>query len=200
MSHPPHPPHPPMPWSWRRSALFFSEQFTSCNQCHQLSRSQMDRGQTFTDHRYHNIGVPENTALRPANSVAVGTVGPGLAGNPLADAPEERGIFRTPTLRKVAVTGPYMQRGDLRTVVSFYNRSNSRAAAARLTPETGEPCEFPPVPQNLGGQGTDARPSAGRQARGCAGGHSLDPDRRPLREAAREVKFFLHRETRSWFR
>jgi cytochrome c peroxidase len=132
--------------------LFFSEQFTNCSQCHQLARNQMDTEETFTDHRYHNIGVPENTALRLANGVAAGTVDPGLAGNPLADALEERGKFRTPTLRNVAVTGPYMHNGvfaDLKTVVSFYNRYNSKAVAAQLNPETGEPFGFPPVPETL---------------------------------------------------
>lgn len=132
--------------------LFFSEQFTNCSQCHQLSRSQMGPRETFTDHRYHNIGVPENTKLRQANGVAAGTVDPGLAGNSLADALEERGKFRTPTLRNAAVTGPYMHNGvfeDLRTVVSFYNRYNSTATAAQINPETDELFGFPPVPETL---------------------------------------------------
>lgn len=132
--------------------LFFSQQFTNCSQCHQLSPSQMDGRETFTDHRYHNIGVPQNTALRRANGVAAETVDTGLANNPLVDAQAERGKFRTPTLRNVAVTGPYMHNGvfeDLRTVVGFYNRYNSRVAAAQLNPETGEPFGFPPVPETL---------------------------------------------------
>jgi len=132
--------------------LFFSQQFTNCSQCHQLSRSQMDPRETFTDHRYHNIGVPENTALHQANGVAAGTVDPGLAGNPLVNRPEERGKFRTPTLRNVAVTGPYMHNGvfaDLRTVVSFYNRYNSKATAAQINPETGRLFGSPPVPDTL---------------------------------------------------
>lgn len=132
--------------------LFFSEQFTNCNQCHKLSRSQMDPRETFTDYRYHNIGVPENTALRQANGVAAGTIDPGLAGNPLVDSAVERSKFRTPTLRNVAVTAPYMHNGvfaDLKTVVSFYNRYNSKAAASQLNPETGKLFGFPPVPETL---------------------------------------------------
>lgn len=132
--------------------LFFSQQFTNCSECHQLSLSQMDPKETFTDHRYHNIGVPENTVLRQANGVAAGTVDPGLAGNPFVDTPGEQGKFRTPTLRNVAVTGPYMHNGvftDLKTVVGFYNRYNSKAAAAQINPETGEPFGFPPVPETL---------------------------------------------------
>ncbi|WP_281353990.1 cytochrome-c peroxidase [Mesorhizobium zhangyense] len=52
--------------------LFFSEQFTNCSQCHRLALSPMDPRETFTDNRYHNIGVPENKALREANGVALG--------------------------------------------------------------------------------------------------------------------------------
>jgi cytochrome c peroxidase len=132
--------------------LFFSEQFTNCNQCHQLARSQIDPRETFTDYRYHNIGIPENRELRRVNGVAPGTVDPGLAGNPLVSSPDERGKFRTPTLRNVAVTGPYMHNGvfrDLSTVILFYNRYNTTAAAAQVNPETGEPFDFPPVPETL---------------------------------------------------
>jgi cytochrome c peroxidase len=132
--------------------LFFSEQFTNCSQCHRLSRSPMDPRETFTNNRYHNIGVPENKALRVANGVAPGTVDPGLAGNPAVGSLDERGKFRTPTLRNVAVTGPYMHNGvfrDLSTVVRFYNRYNSRADAAQMNPETGQPFGFPSVPETL---------------------------------------------------
>ncbi|NVO25370.1 cytochrome c peroxidase [Donghicola mangrovi] len=130
--------------------LFFSEQFTNCNQCHQLSQSAMDPRETFTDHRYHNIGVPENTELRARNGVATGTQDMGLAAT--IDDPEQAGKFRTPTLRNVAVTGPYMHNGvfaDLRTVILFYNRYNSRDPKRWTNPETGEPFGVPQVPQTL---------------------------------------------------
>jgi cytochrome c peroxidase len=39
--------------------LFFSQQFTNCNQCHQLRKSAIDPRETFTDYRFHNIGTPE---------------------------------------------------------------------------------------------------------------------------------------------
>jgi len=121
--------------------LFFSEQFTNCNQCHQLSTSPIDQRETFTDYRYHNIGTPENHALREMNGVTPGTVDLGLALNPAIDDPEAAaGRFRTPTLRNVAVTGPYMHNGvfeDLRTVILFYNTYNTRSEARRINPETG---------------------------------------------------------------
>ena len=133
--------------------LFFSEQFTNCNQCHQLSTSAIDKRETFTDYSYHNIGVPRNAALRARNGVAPETVDEGLAENPMvAGDPAQRGKYKTPTLRNVAVTGPYMHNGvfaDLRTVVLFYNRYNTKSEARLLNPETGEPFGPPPVPDTL---------------------------------------------------
>ena len=38
---------------------------------------------------------------------------------------EDRGLFKTPTLRNVAVTAPYMHDGSMRTlegVIDFYDR------------------------------------------------------------------------------
>ncbi|MEO0916654.1 MAG: methylamine utilization protein MauG, partial [Pseudomonadota bacterium] len=132
--------------------LFFSEQFTNCNLCHQVSTSQVNPRETFTDYSYHNIGVPQNTALRDINGVEQGTIDEGLFGNPTVDDPGELGKFRTPTLRNVAVTGPYMHNGvfeDLRTVILFYNRFNSRSEARQINPETGAPFGPPPVPATL---------------------------------------------------
>lgn len=133
--------------------LFFSEQFTNCNQCHQVGASLMDQRETFTDYSYHNIGVPENVELRGLNGVAIGTIDEGLALNPaVAGAASERGKFRTPTLRNVAVTGPYMHNGvfaDLRTVVLFYNQYNTKVAERRINPETGVPFARPQVAATL---------------------------------------------------
>ncbi|MCG7626365.1 methylamine utilization protein MauG [Epibacterium sp. MM17-32] len=132
--------------------LFFSQQFTNCNQCHQLRRSAMDPAEPFTDFKYHNIGVPANLPGRQENGVAAEWVDNGLLDNPLVDDPHQRGKFKTPTLRNVAVTGPYMHNGvfqDLRTVVTFYNRYNSKADVAQINPETGASWGTIPVPDTL---------------------------------------------------
>lgn len=133
--------------------LFFSQQFTNCSQCHQLSKSAIDPQETFTDYTFHNIGTPENVALRAMNGVAPGTIDEGLAANPAVDGDSgQRGKFRTPTLRNVAVTGPYMHNGvfkDLRTVVLFYNIYNTRSKDRMINPETGAPFGPPPVPETL---------------------------------------------------
>ncbi len=133
--------------------LFFSEQFTNCNQCHQVGESLIDQRETFTDYSYHNIGVPENLRLREMNGVAIGTNDDGLALNPsIKGAMSERGKFRTPTLRNIAVTGPYMHNGvfaDLRTVVLFYNQYNTLSPERRINPETGAPFRMPEIAGTL---------------------------------------------------
>jgi cytochrome c peroxidase len=129
--------------------LFFSQQFTNCSRCH-VGAGPMDRAETFTDHRHHNIGTPENLALRALNGVAPGTIDPGLGG--VTGDPAALGAIRTPTLRNVAVTGPWMHNGvfaDLRTVILFYNSYNTRAEARRINPETGTAFTPPQVAGTL---------------------------------------------------
>ena len=131
-------------WEELGRVLFFSQQFTNCALCHLGDGGLSDPFETFTDHRYHNIGTPAHPDLAADD---------GLAENPAAvDDPTQAGRYRTPTLRNVAVTGPYMHDGvfrDLRTVVLFYNTYNTRSEARRVNPETGEPFGPPPHPETL---------------------------------------------------
>jgi len=130
--------------------LFFSQQFTNCNQCHQLETTPNRAGEVFTNFEYHNIGVPENKALRAMNGVKV--LDEGLFQHPDVNDPAQRGKFRTSGLRNVAVTGPYMHNGvfeDLRTVVLFYNKFNSKAAKRQINPETGEQWGDPEITENI---------------------------------------------------
>ena len=131
--------------------LFFSQQFTNCNQCHQLRRRPGQEQEIFSNFEYHNIGTPPNPVL--AGSADLPDLG--LAENPavaVADLSAQRGKFRVPTLRNVALTGPYMHNGvfrELRTVVKFYNKYNSRSPASQINPETGQPWAEPEVAENL---------------------------------------------------
>jgi len=130
--------------------LFFSDQFTNCNQCHQLRQSPVAADETFSNYQFHNIGVPANLAARKVNGVTAPDLG--LALNPAVQEPGAEGRFKVPTLRNVAVTGPYMHNGvftDLRTVVLFYNKYNTRDAARLINPETGAQWEPAEVPENL---------------------------------------------------
>ncbi|HWK55518.1 MAG TPA: methylamine utilization protein MauG, partial [Hyphomicrobiales bacterium] len=133
--------------------LFFSNQFTNCNACHQLQAFPEAEGETFTNYRYRNIGVPVNRQLREANGLGETFVDPGLRNNPLAaDDETTAGRFRVPTLRNVALTSPYMHNGvfsGLDTVVRFYNKFLARGSKAQINPETGEPWGEPEIADNL---------------------------------------------------
>jgi cytochrome c peroxidase len=128
--------------------LFFSQQFTNCNICHQLRTSAVDPRETFSNYEFHNIGVPANPELERQLGHPVQDMG--LAAH--INDPAQRGKFKVPTLRNVAVTGPYMHNGvfkDLRTVILFYNKYNSRAAKRQINPETGTEWATPEVSENI---------------------------------------------------
>lgn len=132
--------------------LFFSNQFTNCNQCHQLNLLPETAGETFTNYRYRNIGTPVNAQLRQANGLGMSHIDHGLLEHPAVDDPAQDGRIKTPTLRNVAVTGPYMHNGvfaELETVIRFYNKYNARGEHSRINPETGVPWGEPEVPANL---------------------------------------------------
>jgi len=81
-----------------------------CTTCH--------KGGNFTDEAFHNTGV----AWVPDKSPAGGRLTDrGRAG--VTNRSEDEGAFRTPTLREISRTAPYMHDGSLPTleaVVDFY--------------------------------------------------------------------------------
>lgn len=132
--------------------LFFDRSKTNCSICHQLHDAPGAAKETFSTYRYHNIGVPPNEAVRVANGLGAAHVDKGLLQNPEIDQAAETGRFKVPTLRNVAVTGPYMHNGvfqDLRTVVLFYNKYNSLDPLRQVNPETGERWRLPEVTKTL---------------------------------------------------
>lgn len=86
----------------------------NCSACH--------IGPTLTDERFHNTGVAWKEV--PTSSSARGTFADeGRFG--ITRKNEDRGAFKTPTLREVANTAPYMHDGSLASleeVVDFYDR------------------------------------------------------------------------------
>lgn len=133
---------------------FFSSDLT-CAACHQL-RKIGDKAEPFTSFEFHNIGVPENTALREVNGVT--TLDEGLLQNPAVTDMAEKGKFKVPTLRNVAVTAPYMHNGvfnELETVIKFYQHAKTRAlgqpelAGNEENPETYLPWRDAEINQNI---------------------------------------------------
>ncbi len=117
--------------------LFFS-QLISCHGCHLLDSRESVGNELFTNHKYHNIGLPVNGTVRERNGVT--EIDAGLAANPRVDDPAMAGKFRVPSLRNVAVTGPYMHNGifsDLETAILFYDKYVVSNEITSINPETG---------------------------------------------------------------
>jgi len=81
----------------------------NCTACHV--------GPNFTDERFHNTGVAwrDGRLHDEGRSAVTGKV-------------EDRGAFKTPTLREIARTSPYMHDGSLVTldeVIDYYNRGGN---------------------------------------------------------------------------
>ena len=92
-----------------RAGLWFYESRGGCWRCH--------GGPNFSDEDFHNTGVGARD----------GEPEPGRAG--VTGRPEDRGRFKTPTLRGAAATAPYMHDGSLATlaeVVEFYRAGGRR--------------------------------------------------------------------------
>jgi cytochrome c peroxidase len=122
--------------------LFFSG-LTNCASCHLSNASVRLARETFTNHRYFNIGVPARMAAPPDR---------GLRDNPDVADDAAAGAFRVPTLRNVAVTAPYMHNGvfrELDTVMLFYDQYVVHNPRNASNPETGLPWAPPDVAENI---------------------------------------------------
>ena len=131
--------------------LFFS-QLINCSSCHLLDTREFTPGEVFSNHRYHNIGLPTNRQVRERNGIDIRHRDLGLLQNPVVDDPAMAGRFRVPSLRNVAVTGPYMHNGifrELRTAILFYNRFTLSNPQSQINPETGQPWGEPEVRETV---------------------------------------------------
>jgi cytochrome c peroxidase len=107
----------------RGIAVFKDPQKGNCASCH----TTVTRGgapPNFTDFDYANVGAPRNPEI-PANAdprhYDLGLCGPERTD--LTDKKEYCGMFRTPTLRNVALRDAFMHNAvfhDLRTALEFY--------------------------------------------------------------------------------
>lgn len=94
------------PEAKRGMKLFFGK--AKCSICH--------NGPLFTDHQYHNIGL-----IDESGDSAKGR-------NKVTNEKFHLGAFKTPGLRDVGLTGPYMHNGSLKSlldVIEFYNQGGA---------------------------------------------------------------------------
>ncbi|WP_457355880.1 cytochrome-c peroxidase [Roseateles sp. P5_D6] len=104
--------------------LFNDPQRGNCASCHDSRPVQIQPGLNralFTNFSYHALGVPRNQSQATANPAFFDL---GLcARSDLAGRADLCGMFRTPTLRNVALTGPYFHNARfaaLEDAVAFY--------------------------------------------------------------------------------
>ena len=96
------------PSARRGLALFHGK--AGCTACHP--------GPLFTDEQFHNTGVAWRTGVLTDEGRARVTM-----------APQDRGAFKTPTLREIARTAPYMHDGsfvNLEQLIDYYDRGGQK--------------------------------------------------------------------------
>ncbi len=139
----------------RGKALF--EGYAHCIDCH--------HGPMLTDNAFHDLGLPANPNIvdQPLRHITLRRfmrmMGVSEAVDlrvdmgrfPVTKQPEDEGKFRTPSLREVGRTAPYMHDGSLATledVLAFYNSSDGRRG--RATNHAGHSLpEDPSLPEEL---------------------------------------------------
>jgi cytochrome c peroxidase len=102
--------HPISESAMRGGALFFSDK-AGCTACH--------LGANFTDEKYHNLGV----GMEGVESVESASETTDWGRFAVTKEEVDRGAFKTPTVRNVALTAPYMHDGSQKTleeVVEWY--------------------------------------------------------------------------------
>ena len=115
-----------------------------CIDCHSFSAGSP----FFTDFKFHNTGIVAKDTnfehlsrlAKQMNDVVRGNSAPSLAHTPgfaelgrylVTKQPKDIGAFKTPTLRDIELTTPYMHNGSEKTlidVVRFYNRGGNANA------------------------------------------------------------------------
>ena len=131
-------------------ALFFSQANTNCATCHQLKATTEAKGETFSNYEYHNIGTPKNLVALLAKDGNTSGIDHGLLSQEDINDTSLDGAIKVPTLRNIAITGPYMSNGvfkKLRTVLEFYDHMG--AGDRPNNPETGQPWGEPDVNETI---------------------------------------------------
>jgi len=138
----------------RGLALFNDPQKGNCAACHPSARGANGAPPLFTDFTYDNLGVPRSadiSANYDPDYFDLGLCGPDRTD--IVDMRELCGAFKVPTLRNVAVSGPYFHNGRFATlleVVRFYVRRDTNPDEwYPLDPGSGLPRKFDDLPAEL---------------------------------------------------
>lgn len=107
-----------------------------CATCHFLPLTNGTVPPTFQESEVEVLGTPRRAVIQGA------VVDPDLGRFRLTRAEPHRYAFRTPSLRNVALTAPYMHNGaypTLESVVDFYNRGGGAGIGVHLNNQTLPP-------------------------------------------------------------
>ncbi len=103
----------------RRGFNVFRSAQTRCFECHTWP--------TFTNNTFNVLGVPDTNPLKPD-----------LGQVEIVNGPDSTRAFRTPGLRNVALTAPYMHNGVFATldeVIEFYAKGGGPAFGVKVAPD-----------------------------------------------------------------
>jgi cytochrome c peroxidase len=123
-----------------------------CGHCHTVKVGS-GNPVLFTDHKYHNLGLPENLEIRQIYFFPDYELDLGLGG--FLNDPQQYGKFKDPHLRNIELTPPYMHNGVLKTlkeVVHFYNTRDVLPVCddGNLDEDFGEICwAAPEIPDTM---------------------------------------------------
>ena len=110
----------------------------NCAKCHATGQVEGAQGPLFTNYSYANIGVPANTDDQvPGDDNGLGgfLASPDAPAEFAADAGSEKGKFKVPTLRNIALTAPYSHNGYFATLRDIIRFKNTRDVATWPEPD-----------------------------------------------------------------
>jgi len=115
-------------------ALFFGERL-ECYHCHSglnFTDNYTQQGLKFPETGFHNTGLYNEDGMGAYKSSDHGL-------RDITSNDEDEGAFRTPTLRNIAVTAPYMHDGSLPTLESVIGQHYAIKGHAALSPNGPNP-------------------------------------------------------------
>ncbi len=156
----------------RGLALFNDPSKGNCAGCHPSTTADGNTRPLFTDFSYDNLGVPRNPDIHANDPATAASYTPinsddgvhdyydlGICG-PFRDDGDLNtsglcGAFKVPTLRNIAMTGPYFHNGRfaaLKDAIGFYMRRDTNPEEFYPTAADGSVTKFDDLPAAYGGQ------------------------------------------------
>jgi len=118
----------------RGETLFFGEKL-ECYHCHggiNFTDNNMQQGQAYAEVGFHNTGLYNEDGMGAYKSWDHGL-------RDVTGKDEDEGAFRTPTLRNIAVTAPYMHDGSITTLQDVIRKHYAVKGNAALGPNGPNP-------------------------------------------------------------